>query len=137
MDFDLSEDQQALGDAARDLLDGYAGPEQVRAFLGSGAPWDGGLWKAMIDQGWLGVAAPPERGGLGLGWVEAAVLLEQVGRHVAPTPLLSTLLAGDALAAGRGSAGWGSAGRARRVGPMLSSRASASAVWRGAPRRAP
>jgi len=97
MEFELSEDQVALQDAARDLLDGYASPERVRAHLASDAPRDEAVWSAMVEQGWLGVAVPEGEGGLGLGWVEAAVLLEEAGRHVAPVPLLGALVAIDAL----------------------------------------
>src|SRR5215469_2747166 len=97
MEFELSEDQLALQDAARDLLDGYAAVERVRAHLASGEPRDEALWSAMVEQGWLGVAVPEADGGLGLGWVEAAVLLEEAGRHVAPVPLLGALVAIDAL----------------------------------------
>ncbi len=42
----------------------------------------------MADQGWFGIAVPEAGGGAGLGWVEAALLLEQVGAHVAPAPVL-------------------------------------------------
>jgi alkylation response protein AidB-like acyl-CoA dehydrogenase len=97
MEFELSEDQLALQDAARSLLDGYAAPERVRAHLASGAPRDEALWSAMVEQGWLGVAVAEADGGLGLGWVEAAVLLEEAGRHVAPVPLLGALVAIEAL----------------------------------------
>ena len=97
MDFELSDDQRALQEAARDLLDGYASSTQVRAHLTSGQPYDAKLWAAMVEQGWMGVTRPESDGGLGLGWVEAAVLLEEVGRHVAPAPFLSSLLALEAL----------------------------------------
>jgi len=97
MEFELSEDQVALQEAARDLLDGYASPAHVRAHMSSGAPRDEALWSAMVEQGWLGVAVPEDEGGLGLGWVEAAVLLEEAGRHVAPVPLLGALVAIDGL----------------------------------------
>jgi alkylation response protein AidB-like acyl-CoA dehydrogenase len=120
VDFELSDDQRALREAARDLLDGYASPTQVRTHLTSGQPYDAKLWGAMVEQGWMGITLPENKGGLGLGWVEAAVLLEEVGRHVAPAPFLSSLLALEALeAAGEdewvqrlvngtavGSAGW-------------------------------
>src|ERR1700677_4361916 len=99
MDFELSADQVALQEAARDLLDDRAGHDQVRAHLASGRPYDEGLWKALSEQGWLGVALAEANGGVGLGWVEAAVLLEQVGRHTAPVPFLPSLLALVALAA--------------------------------------
>jgi alkylation response protein AidB-like acyl-CoA dehydrogenase len=103
MDFDLSEDQLALRDGARELLDGLAPPTRVRTVVDAGSGTDDGLWKAMVEQGWTAVEVPEERGGLGLGTVEVAVLLEEIGRHVAPAPFASTLLALDALArSGRG-----------------------------------
>jgi len=99
MEFELSDDQVALQEAARDLLDAFADPAHVRAHLATGAPRDDALWDAMVAQGWLGVSVPESGGGLGLGWVEAAVLLEEAGRHVAPVPLLGALLAIEALRA--------------------------------------
>jgi alkylation response protein AidB-like acyl-CoA dehydrogenase len=93
MDFELSDDQVALRDAARDLLDDRSDHDAVRAHLAAGKPFDVALWRAMADQGWLGVALSERDGGLGLGWVEVAVLLEEVGRHTAPAPLLPSLLA--------------------------------------------
>ena len=98
MDFELSPDQVALQDAARDLLDDRAGHDQVRAHLGSGRPYDESLWRALADQGWLAIALAESDGGVGLSWVEAAVLLEQIGRHTAPVPFLPSLLALMALA---------------------------------------
>jgi len=98
MDFELSPDQVALQDAARDLLDDRAGHDQVRAHLHSGHPYDESLWRALADQGWLGIALAEADGGVGLSWVEAAVLLEQIGRHTAPVPFLPSLLALTALA---------------------------------------
>jgi alkylation response protein AidB-like acyl-CoA dehydrogenase len=105
MDFELSGDQVALRDAARDLLDGHAAPARVRAHVASGAPYDAALWRAMVDQGWLGVDLPEAAGGLGLGFVEAAVLMEQVGAHVAPAPFHQTLLALWATAGPGGTVG--------------------------------
>jgi len=96
MDFDLSPDQLALRDAAADLLDRECTSERVR---GADDGFDVDLWRLMVEQGWTGVAVPAELGGLGLGTVEIALLLEQVGAHVAPVPLTQQLLALDALAA--------------------------------------
>jgi alkylation response protein AidB-like acyl-CoA dehydrogenase len=99
MDFDLSADQVALRDAAAALLGDLASSARLRAVVDGddGDRVDAELWKAMLDQGWPIVALPEGDGGLGLGWVEAAVLLEQVGAHVAPAPILGTLVALDAL----------------------------------------
>jgi len=97
MDFDLSADQRQLQAAARRLLDDRSGPARVRAHLTTGLPYDAELWSAMVDQGWCSVAVPEAEGGLGLGWVEAAVLLEEVGRHCSPVPFGPQLLAIAAL----------------------------------------
>ena len=101
MHFDLDADQLALRDAARALLDDLASPSRVRAVVDGpdGERVDAALWAAMVEQGWPGVATAETSGGLGLGWVEACVLLEEVGAHVAPAPILGTLVALDALAA--------------------------------------
>lgn len=98
MDFELSDDQVALQDAARDLLDDLASSTAVRAHVSGGAAVDDRLWRAMVEQGWLGVDVPEAAGGLGLGFVEAVVLMEQVGRHVAPAPFHQGVLALTALA---------------------------------------
>ena len=98
MDFDLEEDEVALQRAARDLLDALSSPERVRAAIAGDDGYERDLWKSMVDQGWMGVELDEKRGGLGLGTVAAAVLLEQVGRHVAPVPFLPSLLALGALA---------------------------------------
>ncbi|MBV8162161.1 MAG: acyl-CoA/acyl-ACP dehydrogenase [Acidimicrobiia bacterium] len=98
MDFELSDDQRALRDAAADLLGSLATPDQVRASAAKEEAYDAGLWKAMVEQGWTGVELAEGDGGLGLGAVEAAILAEQVGAHLAPAPILENLLAAGALA---------------------------------------
>jgi alkylation response protein AidB-like acyl-CoA dehydrogenase len=98
VDFELSRDQQALRDAAADLLAGRSPMPVVRSAVDRGGQPDAALWRAMLDQGWCGLAVPEKLGGVGLGWVEAAVVLEQVGAHVAPAPVLGQMVALDALA---------------------------------------
>jgi len=98
MDFDLSDEQRAVQDAARTLLQRHASSERVRAVVDGGGPWDEDLWEAMVEQGWLGIVLAEDHGGLGLGWVEAALLVEQVGVHVAPTPVLGQILVLASLA---------------------------------------
>ena len=99
MDFDLSADQVALRDAAAGLLDDRCDMAAVRRACENGG-FDAGLWTAMVDQGWTGIAVSERLGGVGLGTVEAAVLLEQTGAHLAPVPLLQQLAALAALADG-------------------------------------
>lgn len=98
MDFDLSDDQVALRDAARDLLGTYADSEHVRVVVEAGGGYDPELWRLVADQGWLAIAVSEGQGGLGLGVVELAVLSEQVGRHVAPIPFTSTVVLADVAA---------------------------------------
>ena len=99
VDFDLSADQVALRDAAQALLDDRCDMATVRRACDSGG-FDAGLWAAMVDQGWTGIAVPEALGGVGLSTVEAAVLLEQTGAHLAPVPLLQQLAALAVLADG-------------------------------------
>ena len=99
VDFDLSADQVALRDAAEALLDDRCDTTAVRRACDDGG-FDAGLWAAMVEQGWTGIAVPESVGGVGLGTVEAAVLLEQTGAHLAPVPLLQQLMALAVLADG-------------------------------------
>lgn len=99
MNFDLSEDQEALRAAAKSLLDSLSSPAAVRTAFDAGGGVDASLWSAMVDQGWVALEVP-EPDGLGLGAVEAVVLLEEIGRHTAPAPFRSCALALDALRTG-------------------------------------
>ena len=83
----------------RRLLDDRCGMDVVRRACDSGG-FDDDLWAAMVEQGWTGIAVPEALGGVGLGTVEAAVLLEQTGAHLAPVPLLQQLAALAVLADG-------------------------------------
>jgi alkylation response protein AidB-like acyl-CoA dehydrogenase len=132
MDFELSDDQQALRDAARELLDGLASRPQVRAAAGGPdgegqSPYDVRLWQGMVEQGWTGLLLPEDQGGLGFGIVEAAVLLEEVGRHVAPAPFLQSLLALDAIAGA--TAPGADAARERWVEPLLAGSSIGTVAW--------
>jgi alkylation response protein AidB-like acyl-CoA dehydrogenase len=97
MDFDLSEDQLALRDAAADLISARCTTKRVREIGLTQKRLDVDLWRAMADQGWLAVERPEARGGLELGMVELAVLCEQIGRQLAPVPFIGTVLASGAL----------------------------------------
>ncbi len=97
MDFELSDDQIALRDGARELLDAVASPAAVRKSFDGAGGTDAALWRAMVDQGWPALAQPESNGGLGLGVVEVAVMLEEIGRHAAPAPFASTVLVLAAL----------------------------------------
>jgi len=97
MRFELSADQEALRDAAGDLLDGRSSMPVVRAVVDAGGGWDRALYAAMVEQGWTALLVAEADGGVGLGWVEGAVLAEAVGAHLAPAPILGALVASEAL----------------------------------------
>jgi alkylation response protein AidB-like acyl-CoA dehydrogenase len=99
VDFELSDDQVALRDAAAALLDDRCSLERVRAVADSDGHVDEELWADMAAQGWPAVERSVDDGGLGLGLVDVAVLCEQLGRHLAPVPFLGTVLALGSLAA--------------------------------------
>ena len=67
MDFELSEDQHALKDAAAALLEDKATTARVRSIMADDGHLDTDLWAAMADQGWLAIEAPESEGGLGNG----------------------------------------------------------------------
>jgi alkylation response protein AidB-like acyl-CoA dehydrogenase len=97
MDFDLSEDAKTLKEAARRFLADRAGPAVARAVMEAGTSHDEALWAGIVAQGWPAVRVPEANGGLGLGADEACVLAEEMGRSLAPAPLVSTLAAVEAI----------------------------------------
>ncbi|MGB2710659.1 MAG: acyl-CoA dehydrogenase family protein, partial [Conexibacter sp.] len=78
MHFSLTEDQQEIQRVARELLAARSGWERVRA-AAEGGSYDAALWRELCELGWPGIAVAEEHGGQGLGAVELAVLLEQLG----------------------------------------------------------
>jgi alkylation response protein AidB-like acyl-CoA dehydrogenase len=99
MDFSLSPDQEALRDLARQMLTDRVTPERQKEVAATESAVDADLWRTMAGSGLAGVALPEAVGGGGLGFLEACVVLEEVGRAAAPVPALAVLgLAGPALA---------------------------------------
>jgi alkylation response protein AidB-like acyl-CoA dehydrogenase len=98
MNFDFSDDQKQMRDAARKFLAEKCPPKAVRAVLDGKAPYDKELWKGLAEMGFLGVAIPEEFGGAGAGHLELCVIAEEMGRALAPVPFSSTVyLAAEAL----------------------------------------
>ena len=93
MDFDLSEEQQSIAELAGQILGDLCTPEALRAHEQSGEPTLSAAWEQLAKADLLGVALPEAVGGGGYGVVEAALVAEQVGRHVAPVPYAPTLAA--------------------------------------------
>lgn len=93
MDFDLNKPQRLLKDSAREFLARDCKPERVRELIETDTAHDDKLWQALADQGWTGLRIPEEHGGLGLGLVELAAVMEEMGRACLPGAFLSTLTA--------------------------------------------
>lgn len=100
MDFALTPDQEALTSSVRDFLAKECTPAVVRRACESDRPYDEALWRKAADLGWPALCIPEEYGGVGLGWVETALLAEEMGRALFPGPYFSTLLAATAILAG-------------------------------------
>ncbi|NEA27660.1 acyl-CoA dehydrogenase family protein, partial [Actinomadura bangladeshensis] len=100
MDFNLDETQQEIKGLAAGVLAREAAQERLEAFEKSGAPYDDVAWKALAQAGLLGIVLPEDAGGAGLGPVELAVILREVGRYAAPVPVYASLaLAAAAIGA--------------------------------------
>ena len=97
MNFGLTEEQQILRNVARRFLGDKAPIAKVRDVMESPDAFDPDIWGAMADLGWQGLIVDGAHGGADLGWVDLIVLLEETGRGLLPSPLISTSLAGAAI----------------------------------------
>lgn len=89
MDFDLTEDQKEIKNVASQLLAARAPMSKLREAAEAGR-YDDALWREIVGLGWPGIAVDERYGGQGLGAVELAVLLEELGYACAATPFMST-----------------------------------------------
>lgn len=100
MNFAFTDDQILIRDSARGWLGEFAGPAHARKVMATGAGYDPALWAEAVALGWTGVIVPEAQGGLGLGFVELAILAEEMGRALYPSPFEATVaLAANALLA--------------------------------------
>src|ERR1700761_2018215 len=97
MHFDLTEDQKEIKRVARELLAARSSWARVREAAEAGAQYDPALWSELRELGWPGIAVSEEYGGQGLGAVELAVLLEELGYACAATPFYSTAVAASVI----------------------------------------
>ncbi len=95
MDFELSTDQEALRDGIRNLCQGRFPMETVRG-LGASGGVDRGLWTELAETGVFSLVLP-EPDGVGLGWADAVLVFEELGRAAVPGPLVATFLAAGSV----------------------------------------
>src|SRR5262245_38898854 len=96
MNFELSEDQRLMRDNFARFLDKQSSMGRVRAAQATG--FDAELWRGLAELGAFSLRVPEDAGGLGLGLMDAAVLMEEAGRTLASGPLAEALVAARLLA---------------------------------------
>ncbi len=106
----LNEDQSMLRDTARPFIAEAAPVKHLRGLRDSNdaTGFSRNLWAQFAEMGFTGIMVPEANGGLGLGHVEAGIVLEEIGRNLTPSPFLTTAVAAvEALkASGRLSEEW-------------------------------
>jgi len=104
MDFEITPEQKLLAETVATFIKQRSPVARFRKLRHAGAPWDPEVWAHMGELGWLSVPFPEDVGGFGGGMVEVGIILEGLGRALAPEPYLaSVVLAGLALARAGGS----------------------------------
>jgi alkylation response protein AidB-like acyl-CoA dehydrogenase len=91
MDFAFSDEQEQLRREARTFLADRYPAEHVAELADSDEGWEPSSWEQLAELGWIGVSVPEEAGGAGLGFLEEAVLFEELGRALYPGPYFSTV----------------------------------------------
>ena len=98
MDVLPDEQESLIRETAREFFAAEATPALIRACEKDVDKYSPELWKEFADLGWLGVSLPEACGGQGLPLTYAGLVLEEAGRHIAPIPLHSTMVAALVIA---------------------------------------
>jgi alkylation response protein AidB-like acyl-CoA dehydrogenase len=94
MNFGFNDEQELLRATARKFFENECSSTVVRRLMDTPDAMEPALWTKLAEQGWLGLIVPEAHGGMGLGLVDLVVLMEEMGRAVAPGPFFSTVLLG-------------------------------------------
>ena len=105
MQFGLTETQTTLKNTVRKFLAAECPPAEVRKQMETETAFDAALWRKIAEQGWTGIIFPEEYGGFGMGMVEMAATLEEMGRALLPGPFSSTVLLAGSLVEAAGNDG--------------------------------
>lgn len=91
MDVEFSDEQQEIRRALRDVFDKHSASPAVRAVMATDTGYDADVWRRVCEQtGLPGLAIPEEYGGVGFGFTELVVALEEMGRSLFPSPFLAS-----------------------------------------------
>lgn len=112
MDFDFSPQQYEFQETMRSFLDEKYDLARVNALL-TGDGFDSALWSKLTELGAFAMMVPEEYGGLGLSFVDLALVLEEFGRALVPAPVVETICAGDVIAC------YGTDDQKSRILPLL------------------
>jgi alkylation response protein AidB-like acyl-CoA dehydrogenase len=91
MDFDFTEEQNMLRKSARDFLAKECPKAKVREMDKDETGYDPQIWRRMAELGWTGLVLPEEYGGMGAGFMDLVILMEEMGRNILPGPFFSTI----------------------------------------------
>ena len=105
MNFGFNEEQELLRNTARKFFENECPSDTVRRLMETPEGINPELWKKLAEQGWLGLIYPEQYDGMALGLVDLVVLMEEMGRAVAPGPYFSTVLLGGLAILEAGSEG--------------------------------
>ena len=105
MQFGLTETQTTLKNTVRRFLAAECPLAEVRKQMETETAFDAALWRKIAEQGWTGIIFPEEYGGFGMGMVEMAATLEEMGRALLPGPFSSTVLLAGSLVEAAGNDG--------------------------------
>jgi len=91
MDFSFTEEQNMLRMSARDFLAKECPKSKVREMDKDERGYDPQMWHRMAQLGWMGLVFPEEYGGMGAGFMDLVILMEEMGRNILPGPFFSTV----------------------------------------------
>jgi alkylation response protein AidB-like acyl-CoA dehydrogenase len=97
VDFEFSTEQEQLRDSLRRFLVDHAPIEYVRGLYGDDRGFTDDVWRGLVDLWVVGLLAPEPDGGSGMGMVDMAVVLEELGRAVHPGPFVATAVGAATL----------------------------------------
>jgi alkylation response protein AidB-like acyl-CoA dehydrogenase len=101
--FALTEEQQLLVEMVRDVLKDKATSERVREVMLGDDGFDEVLWTELANLGLTGLTIPEQYGGAGSTFTELSLVIEELGRRLAPVPLLSSVVLGAEAVLGAGT----------------------------------
>jgi alkylation response protein AidB-like acyl-CoA dehydrogenase len=124
MNFDLTEEQRLLVSTVASFAKKQSPVGRLRAMREDPTGWSRDVLRQMGEYGWLGVSLPEDVGGMGGTFVDAALILEELGATLVPEPVLSSLVAAAPILA-LGNADQ----KARWVAPFAEGRAVLALAW--------